>query len=184
MRRARSQLGHLRLLLPLLLLSQAASSAFSAERPRLVVRDAGACGEVAGRYVALLEEHRGLVVSAGAFPDGSPIGTARGGKLAGELRGYGRVELSVEPEDEVYGIAFEPAASPAPVGCVAFDKDRFTWASDLLTYVRYLADELLAAAQKIDPSRASLEVRDRKVRIEVSRPGQAKRTLARPREGL
>lgn len=152
-----------------------------AERPRLAILDDVECAGLSGRYVALLDSERGAVVlSAAAFPGGKVAGKTSGSSFTSQVGGFDNVRLGLEagtPDGSVW--ALQDRSLQTARGCVAFDKDQFTWASDLLTYVRYLAG-LLAEAQRLDPARAGFWVGDRTVRLAVSRPGVDRATLAGP----
>ncbi|HUP22803.1 MAG TPA: hypothetical protein VNB06_07670 [Thermoanaerobaculia bacterium] len=151
------------------------------ERHRLAILDDVECAGVSGRYVVLLEPGRGGVVLSGArFPGARVAGRSADGTFAGTVAGFENVRLGLEatsPDGEVWALQDRSIAEAR--GCLAFDKDRFTWESDLLTYVHYLVD-LLVEAQRLDPARSALWVGDRTVRLEVSRPGVDRATLVGP----
>lgn len=156
------------------LLAQAAP----ATRPELDLRaEYLGCPGVRGRYVVLTDPGRGgLVLSAREFPGAHAIGSAAEGRLQATVPGYGAIDVALASDGEVWGLA-DRALDAELAGCLAFDKDQFTWASDLLTYVRYLAEELLAPAHRWDPAITSLSVGTRTVRLEVTRPGRDTATL-------
>ena len=151
------------------------------ERLRLAILDDVECAGLSGRYVVLLEPKRGaLVLSAARFPDARTIGRSAGGSFAGAVEGFGSVRLGLEaaaPDGEIWALRDRHLGGAH--GCIAFDKDRFTWSSDLLTYVRYLSG-LLAEAQRIDSARGGLWVGTRTVQLDVSRPGVDRATLSGP----
>ncbi|MEZ5333128.1 MAG: hypothetical protein R2991_14015 [Thermoanaerobaculia bacterium] len=130
------------------------------------------CPGVRGRYVVLLEPGRGgVVLSGGEFPGAQRVGAAAGGRFQGAVSGYGTVDVALAPDGEIWALP-DRTLDAGLSGCLAFDKDQFTWQSDLLTYVRYLADELLVPANRWDPAITSLAVGTRTVRLEVTRPGR------------
>jgi hypothetical protein len=153
----------------------------AAQRPRLAILDDVECAGLSGRYVALLDpEHGGVVFSAASFPGGRAAGKTAGAAFTGSAGGFENVRLGLEagaPDGTIWALQDRHLTSAR--GCVAFDKDHFTWASDLLTYVRYLAG-LLTEAQRLDPARNGLWVGQRTVRLAVSRPGVDRATLAGP----
>jgi hypothetical protein len=144
-----------------------------ADRPALDLRaEYLGCPGVRGRYVALVEPGRGaLVLSGHEFPGAAEAGSATGGRFQTTVAGYGAVDVALAPEGLIWAL-HDRALGADFAGCLAFDKDRFTWESDLLTYVRYLAEELLLPANRWDPAISSLAVGTRTVRLEVSRPGR------------
>lgn len=128
------------------------------------------CPGVRGRYTVLLEPGRGgLVLSRSEFPGAKHVGVAAGGRLQAAVGGYGTLDVALAPDGDVWALP-DRSLEAGLSGCLAFDKDQFTWKSDLLTYVRYLADELLVPANRWDPAITSLAVGTRTVRLEVTRP--------------
>jgi hypothetical protein len=184
MRRAGSRFGVVVLVPAFVLLGfLAAVAGASAQppRPRLAILDDVECAGLSGRFVALVDfERGGLVLSAARFPGGRSAGRSQDGSFARAVAGFESVRLGLEagaPDGDIW-FTTDPTLTQAN-GCVAFDKEHFTWESDLLTYTRYLAG-LLAEAQRIEPARTGLWVGERTVRLEVSRPGVDRATLAGP----
>lgn len=165
--------GRLLTVAALALVGLPATAQDPAARPALDLRaEFLGCPGVRGRYVVLLEPGKGaLVLSTAAFPGGRAAGSATGGRFQAAVAGYGAVDVALAPEGEVWALHGR-GVDAGVTGCLAFDKDRFTWESDLLTYVRYLAEELLAPAHAWDPAITSLVVGTRTVRLEVTRPGR------------
>ena len=153
--------------------SAAGAQDATSARPALDLRaEYLGCPGVRGRYVVLIEPDRGgLVLSTREFPGGRRAGSAAAGRFQATVDGYGALDLALAPEGEIWVLP-DPALDAGISGCLAFDKDRFTWASDLLTYVRYLAEALLVPAHRWDPAITSLAVGTRTVRLEVTRPGR------------
>lgn len=141
----------------------AAPPAATAQRPSL--DGAGPCAGVSGRYLTALEGGTATVLSAAEFPGGQPVSVDDVGVVS-PSGGLWRFRVP----------GFVAGAS----GCVAFDKDLFTWPGDLATYVQYLVRELLLPAQALDPMLATLAVRDRTVRLEVQRPERDTAVLVGP----
>jgi len=107
------------------------------------------------------------VLSAAPFPGSHAIDLSPEGRPPSTTDFPPGVRLSGQAL-QVHGLEGREVARGA-TGCIGFDKDQFTWASDLLTYVSYLAG-LLREAQRLDPAQRSLVVSDRTVKLEVSRP--------------
>jgi hypothetical protein len=153
----------------LLLASVATGAPAPAERPPIELTGDSACGTLSARYVALLEsDGGGVILSAAPFPDSSAVDVDAEGRPAEPIASRGALRFA-GAATQIHVLRGREIAGGA-VGCVGFDKDRFTWASDLLTYVRYLAG-LLREAQRLDPGQRALLVSDRIVRLEVRRPG-------------
>jgi hypothetical protein len=137
------------------------TAAGAATRP--AIDGSGDCAGVSGRYLASLRNGSATVVSAAPFPGGKP------GAAGDPAPSPGTTWRTTIP-------GFAPEAS----GCVAFDKDLFTWPGDLATYVEYLIRELLLPAQQLDPELATLAVRDRTVRLAVERAQRDQAVLSGP----
>lgn len=142
------------------------------ERSAVTIAGAPGCEGTSGRYVAWLRgSEPGLVISSAEFPAARSVPLDERGALGEAAPGL--VQPSAKPltitgADPVWVLGL-PAEVATLEGCIAFDKDRFTWEGDLVSYVRYLAG-LLAAAQEIDPAVRTLTVGRRTVALEV---GQA-----------
>lgn len=157
--------------IPVLLLAGLSAVPAVAERPRIEVTDGEDCPLVSARFVALLEsDGGGVVLSAAPFPGSHAVDLSPDGRPLGILAGH--------PELLVSGVAGQvqvlrgSGLAAGARGCLGFDKDRFTWASDVLTYAQYLAG-LLREAQRLDPDERILVSSDRAVRLEVRRPDGA-----------
>ncbi len=131
------------------------------------------CGEVpvTGRIVAFVAPGGALVVLGGApFPGGQQLGSlAPGGEAGGDeiaVPGVGSVRLA--GRGPVWGL-IDRTLGPGRPACLGFDKERFTWTSDLLTYVHWMAREVLWRLP--EAAGRSLTVGDRRVTLEVSGPG-------------
>lgn len=119
-------------------------------RPRLAVRDpGGACPSIAGAFVALLEPARGMLLLSGAeFLGGRELARATGGAWRATSRDGGTwkvASMSVGGgAGGVWGAEY-PFTGAGARGCVAFDRDRFSSEGDLVTYLRWLVDEVYLA---------------------------------------
>lgn len=148
----------------------------AAQRPPLTVtdpEDAIGCGEMTGRYVSFARPGVGVVLlSAEPFPGSRPAGEVVDGALALTLPGVEPLTFGVSgAAGTVHGLLDRAIAPPAP-GCVSFDKDRFTWESDLRTYLRALWEDALAAVSGAAPAISShLHVGERTVRLTVGGEG-------------
>lgn len=116
------------------------------ERPSLVLGDdpdRPGCSEVQGRYVALLVPgHGALVLSRAEFPGARVVGSLSRGGLEVTVPGAGGWDhAAADGEGRVWGLFHRDGLQGSAPGCVAFDKDRFTWSDDLLTYVRWVVEE-------------------------------------------
>jgi len=151
-----------------------AAVAGAAERPRLLLEDAaGGCPTIGGSFVALLRPERGMVLlSAAEFLGGRRVGTAAGGALRLALPEAGSPELAravtAAGTAGVWGAVYPFTGEPAR-GCVAFDRDRFSSEGDLVTYLRWLVDEVylgLPAAERAARPAFAIGAREVAVRIE------------------
>jgi hypothetical protein len=133
------------------------------------------CAGASGRYVALLVPGEGLLVLSRAdFPGAVRVGAVSGGRLDARVAGVGSWTLAVDGEEgPVWGLFDRLDLAGAPPGCIAFDKDRFTWEDDLLTYVRWIVQEaFLPLPRAIRDGALPFVVSDRTVRIRAGFPGQ------------
>jgi hypothetical protein len=153
-----------RAILCLLVLAGLLATAASAE-PRPAIEGTGDCAGVFGRYLASLRDGKATVISAAPFPGGQTADAATGDS---------------SPAPGPIWRMMIPGFAPEPTGCVAFDKDLFTWPGDLATYVEYLLRELLLPAQQLDPTLRTLAVRDRTVRLAVERAHRDAAVLSGP----
>ncbi len=127
--------------------------------------------QVSGRFVAFVAPAGELVLLSGVpFPGGRQIGTlspeADGG-TAVTVPGVGTVWLS--GDGPVWALVDRTLAADGRSACLAFDKERFTWTSDLLTYVHWMVRDILWQLTET-PGRA-LTIEDRLVTLEVTGPG-------------
>jgi hypothetical protein len=151
----------------------AAAPAAAAERPRLEVADASrACPAIAGSFVALLAPEHGMVLlSAAEFLGGRRVGAAAGGALRLALPEAGNPTLAraatTPAGGEVWGAVY-PFTGERVAGCVAFDRDRFSSEGDLVTYLRWVVDEVyLALPAEERAARPAFLVSTREVRLRV-----------------
>jgi hypothetical protein len=135
----------------------------AAQRPAL--EGSGDCAGVTGRYLASLAGGTATVLSAAEFPGGRAVSPA---------------DLGIPSPTGALWRMTVPGFVAQASGCLAFDKDRFTWPGDLATYVQYLVRELLVPAQQLDPALRTLTVRERTVRLEVQRAQQDTAVIAGP----
>jgi len=162
--------------LPIALLVAVAGAAETA-RPRLQIEDpARSCPAVAGSFVALLDPEWGMVLlSAADFLGGRRAGTASGGalRLALPEAGSPTIARAGTPAAAagVWGAVY-PFTGEHAAGCVAFDRDRFSSEGDLVTYLRWLVDEVylgLPAAERAE--RPAFRISTREVRLQVQGAG-------------
>lgn len=155
----------------------ASASAVQSGRSPMRIEDADAgCPGVEAAYVALLEPTRGiLLLSAASFPGGDPVGTADGRPITVHLPRTGpwQVARAGSTDSPVRIWAARYAFRGAPVrGCVGFDKDRFSAAGDLASYVHWLVDGVYARLPAAERERRpAFRLSDRRVRLRVTRPG-------------
>lgn len=172
------------LLLPLLIattLGLAGAIRLDAQiRPPVAIEGVAGCEGTHGRYVAWLRgADPGLVISSAEFPGARRVTLDERGGL-GEAD-PGLTSLVVTGADAAWALRL-PAPPASPEGCLAFDKNRFTWEGDLVSYVRYLGS-LLVEAQGLDPSVRTLAVRQRTVALEVGPAGGATKVRLSGPEG-
>ena len=141
-------------------------------RPRLAIADAArSCPAIAGSFVALLDPDRGMVLlSAAEFLGGRRVGTAAGGTLRLALPEAGSPTIALVRADGGAGVwgAVYPFTGERAAGCVAFDRDRFSSEGDLVTYLRWLVDEVylgLPAAERAE--RPAFRISAREVKVQV-----------------
>lgn len=154
----------------------AAQDAGNALRPQIVVADAASgCPSVAGAFVALLDPARGmLLLSAAPFPGGRVAGDARGSAMTVSLPGadwqLDRVGSS-QGQVPLWGARY-PFLAASGRGCVGFDKQFWSSEGDLVTYMRWLVEEVyleLPADER--QRRPDFRLADRQVSLRVDRPG-------------
>lgn len=128
------------------------------------------CGpvEVSGRFVAFVTPAGTLVLlGGGPFPGGARLGTLEGGTGAITVPGIGTVQL--HGTGPVFGLVDPTPVPGGRAACLGFDKERFTWTSDLLTYVHWMLREVLLRLP--EASGPALTIEDRLVTLEVSGAG-------------
>ncbi len=126
------------------------------------------CAPVSGRFVAFLAPDGALaVMAATSFPGARSWTTLApsGGDVA--VPGIG--SLSISGSGQLWGLLDRTLAGNGRAACLAFDKDRFTWTSDLLTYVHWMLREVLLRLP--GPAAPALTVGSRQVTLEVGGPG-------------
>ena len=145
-------------------------------RPQIVVADsASGCPSVAGAFVVLLDPARGmLLLSAAPFPGGHVAGDARGLPMTisvpgadWPIEGIGSGQGQVPLWASRY-----PFLAASGRGCVGFDKQFWSSEGDLVTYARWLVEEVyleLPAGER--QRRPDFRLGDRQVSLRVERPG-------------
>ncbi len=145
-------------------------------RPQIVVSDAASgCPSVAGAFVTLLDPGRGmLLLSAAPFPGGHVAGDARGSTMTVTVPGAEwRLDLVSSSQGQVplWGARY-PFLGARGFGCVGFDKQFWSAEGDLVTYMRWLVEEVyldLPAEER--QHRPNFRLADRHVSLRVDRPG-------------
>ena len=146
-------------------------------RPEISVADeASGCPSVEGAFVALLDPSRGmLLLSAAPFPGGHPVGDARGAEMTLSLPGFGSWKLdqagSSAGQVPMWGARY-PFLAESGRGCVGFDRQHWSSEGDLVTYARWLVEEIylqLPAAER--QRRPDFRISDREVAFAVQRNG-------------
>ena len=145
-------------------------------RPQIVVTDAASgCPSVAGSFVTLLDPARGmLLLSAAPFPGGHVAGDARGSAMTVSVPG---VEWPLDRIGSAQGqvpiwAARYPFLAASGRGCVGFDKQFWSSEGDLVTYMRWLVEEIyldLPAEERL--RQPDFRLGDRQVSLRVERPG-------------
>jgi len=149
----------------------------SPSRPTLEVAAANyGCPIVAGSFVALLDPDRGMfLLSAAPYPGGQPVDLAIDDGVTltppgGESWPVGRIGAGEEPPP-LWGAVY-PFRNGGGAGCVAFDKQRFSAEGDLVTYLRWLVDEVyLQLPGDARGQWPALLLSDRQVKLWVVKPG-------------
>jgi hypothetical protein len=148
----------------------------AALRPQIVVADAASgCPSVAGAFVILLDSTRGmLLLSAAPFPGGHVAGDARGSAMTVSVPG------ATWPLDRIGSgqgqvplwAARYPFLAARGRGCVGFDKQFWSSEGDLVTYARWLVEEVyLELPPEERQRRPDFRLADRQVSLRVERPG-------------
>ena len=146
-------------------------------RPEIVVADAAAgCPSAEGAFVAVLDSNRGmLLLSAAPFPGGQTAGEARGSSLTVSLPGTSPWVLdrvgSRAGQIPLWGARY-PFLSQSGNGCVGFDKHRWSAEGDLVTYLRWLVEEIYFELPAQERSqRPGFRFSDRQVSLRIERIG-------------
>ena len=146
-------------------------------RPPIVIADAASgCPSVEGAFVVLLDPSRGmLLLSAAPFLGGHPVGDARGGEMTLSLPGFGSWKLdragSNVGQVSLWGARY-PFLAQSGNGCIGFDKQHWSSEGDLVTYARWLTEEIyLELPVEERQRRPDFRLADREVSFEVQRPG-------------
>jgi len=146
-------------------------------RPVIVVaHTASGCPSAEGAFVAALDPNRGmLLLSAAPFPGGHVVGDARGSSLTVSLPGSSPWVLdrvgSREGQVSLWG-AHYPFLGKRGRGCVGFDKQRWSAEGDLVTYLRWLVEEIYLGLPANERSqRPDFRLSDRQVSLRVERTG-------------
>lgn len=154
------------------------------ERPLFEVASAEArCPAVRGRFVALLEADRGmLLLSAAPFEGGARLGELRGAGVRVTPPGADAWTLdraaSAAGPGPLFGAAYPFRGAPAD-GCIGADKGRFSSEGDLVTFFEFLVEEVYQRLPAAERERfPAFHLGERAVRLEVSRTGFAPIELA------
>jgi hypothetical protein len=145
-------------------------------RPEIVVADAASgCPSVAGAFVTLLDPSRGmLLLSAAPFPGGHVAGDGRGSAMTISVSG---VEWPLDRIGSSEGqvplwAARYPFLAASGRGCVGFDKQFWSSEGDLVTYARWLVEEVyLELPSEERQRRPDFRLADRQVSLRVDRAG-------------
>jgi hypothetical protein len=145
-------------------------------RPEIVVADAASgCPSVAGAFVTLLDPARGmLLLSAAPFPGGHVAGDGRGSAMTISVPG---AEWSIDRIGSSEGqvplwAARYPFLAASGRGCVGFDKQFWSSEGDLVTYMRWLVEEVyLELPPEERQRRPDFRLADRQVSLRVDREG-------------
>ncbi len=146
-------------------------------RPTIEIADgASGCPSVEGAFVVLLDPSRGmLLLSAAPFIGGHPVGDARGGEMALSLPGFGTWKLdragSNTGQVSLWAARY-PFLAQSGKGCIGFDKQHWSSEGDLVTYARWLTEEIyLELPPEERQRRPDFRLAEREVSFEVRRPG-------------
>ena len=145
-------------------------------RPQIVAADAASgCPSIAGAFVALLDPARGmLLLSAAPFPGGHVAGDARGSAMTISVPGANwRLDRIGSGQGQVpLWAARYPFLAASGLGCVGFDKQFWSSEGDLVTYARWLVEEVyLELPAEERQRRPDFRLADRQISLRVERPG-------------
>ena len=152
-------------------------------RPELVVTDsASGCPSAAGAFVTVLDPTRGLLLlSAAPFPGGHVVGDARGSAMKVSVPGaeWPLDRIGSRQGQVSLWAARYPFLETSGRGCVGFDKQFWSSEGDLVTYVRWLVEEIyLKLPTEERQRRPDFRIRDRQVSLRIDRPGYGTFRLA------
>ena len=162
------------------LAATAASSVTRAQfkdlRPQIVVEDAASgCPSVAGAFVTLLDPARGmLLLSAAPFPGGHVAGDARGSAMTISVPGatWSLDRIGSDQGQVPLWAARYPFLAVSGSGCVGFDKQFWSSEGDLVTYARWLVEEVyLELPPEERQRRPDFHLGDLQVSLRVDREG-------------
>jgi hypothetical protein len=145
-------------------------------RPEIVVADTDSgCPSAAGAFVTLLDPSRGmLLLSAAPFPGGHVAGDGRGSAMTISVPG---AEWSLDRIGSSQGqvplwAARYPFLAASGRGCVGFDRQFWSSEGDLVTYMRWLVEEVYLELPPAERQRRpDFRLADRRVDLRVDRPG-------------
>jgi hypothetical protein len=145
-------------------------------RPTIVVTDAASgCPSIVGSFVSLLDPARGmLLLSAAPFPGGHVAGDAHGSSMTVSVPGVkwplDRIG-SGQGQVPIWAARY-PFLAARGRGCVGFDKQFWSSEGDLVTYMRWLVEEVyLKLPEEERQRRPDFRLAGRKVSLRVERPG-------------
>jgi hypothetical protein len=152
-------------------------------RPEIVAADSGSgCPSVEGAFVTMFDPARGmLLVSASPFPGGHQTGIANGSAMTVSVPG-GAWPLdrigSRQGQVRLWASRY-PFLATSGRGCVGFDKQYWSSEGDLVTYVRWLVEEVYLdlPAEELE-RRPGFRLEDREIRLRIDRPGYGPFQLA------
>lgn len=143
-------------------------------RTPLRVRDsASGCPGVSGAFVALLDPERGmLLLSGAAFPGGREGPAPVGGPV--HVGTWSMDEVSAPSGAGSLWWASYPFPGKPGIGCVAFDRDRFSAEGDLVTYLRWVVEKVYFQLPAEERSRfPAFTLANRRVSLRVEQEGYA-----------
>jgi hypothetical protein len=145
-------------------------------RPEIVVADAASgCPSVAGAFITLLDPARGmLLLSAAPFPGGHVAGDGRGSAMTISVPGVDwQIDRVGSSDGQVpLWAARYPFLAASGRGCVGFDKRFWSSEGDLVTYMRWLVEEVyLEMPAEERQRRPDFRLSERQVSLRVDRAG-------------
>ncbi len=165
-----------RICLAVLAVSVAATASADPRAPIVIGDATSGCPSIEGAFVVLLDPARGMLLMSGAaFPGGHVAGEANGGPLGvplpdGTQWWLERAGSSRGPV-QLWAARY-PFLAAGGRGCVAFDRGRWSSEGDLVTYARWLVEQIyLQLPEDERIRRPDLRLSSREVTIRVSREG-------------